>query len=50
MKQLLAIMANLMSNDHRGPAEVGYRALLRLADAVPERAFDLLLGNEATAA
>ena len=50
MKQLLAIMANLMSNDHRGPAEVGYRALLRLAHAVPERAFDLLLGNEASGA
>lgn len=45
MKELLAIMANLMSNDQRGPAELGYRALVRLADAIPERAFALLLGD-----
>ena len=45
MKELLKIMANLMSNDHKGPAEVGYRALTRLADAIPERAYDLLLGD-----
>ncbi len=50
MKPLLAIMANLMTNDRKGPAELGYRALLRLADVVPERAFDLLLGNEKSAA
>jgi menaquinone-9 beta-reductase len=45
MKELLAIMANLMSNDDKGPAEVGYRAMVRLAHAVPEQAYRLLLGN-----
>jgi len=45
MKELLKIMANLMSNDRRGPAELGYRALTRLADVIPERAYDLLLGD-----
>jgi geranylgeranyl reductase family protein len=46
MKQLLAIMANLMSNDRRGPAEIGYRGLLKLANAVPERAYELLLAEK----
>ena len=46
MKELLAIMANLMSNDQRGPAEIGYRAMVRLAEVVPERAYQLLLGDE----
>jgi menaquinone-9 beta-reductase len=46
MTTLLAIMANLMRNDKRGPAEVGYQALLKLADVIPERAYDMLLGNE----
>jgi hypothetical protein len=45
MKELLAIMANLMSNDDKGPAEVGYRAMVRLSHAVPEQAYRLLLGN-----
>jgi geranylgeranyl reductase family protein len=45
MTELLAIMANLMDNSHRGPAEVGYKALVRLANAVPEQAFDALLAN-----
>ena len=45
MNELLAIMANLMSNDTRGPAEVGYRALVRLADACPSAAYALLLGD-----
>ena len=45
MRELLAIMANLMRNDKRGPAEVGYRALLRLADVIPERAYAMLLGD-----
>jgi flavin-dependent dehydrogenase len=43
MKELLTIMANLMSNDSRGPAELGYRALRRLAAVVPEQAYELLL-------
>jgi geranylgeranyl reductase family protein len=45
MTELLAIMANLMDNAHQGPAEVGYRALVRLANAVPEEAFAKLLAN-----
>jgi flavin-dependent dehydrogenase len=43
MNELLAIMANLMRNDKHGPAEIGYRALLRLSDIIPERAYDMLL-------
>ncbi len=46
MNELLAIMANLMSNDNRGPAEVGYRAMVRLAHAMPEQAYRLLLGGD----
>lgn len=46
MNELLAIMANLMRNDKRGPAELGYRALLKLSDAIPERAFAMLLSGE----
>ena len=46
MRELLNIMANLMRNDARGPAELGYRALVRLADVIPERAYALLLGDE----
>ncbi len=47
MRELLKIMANLMSNDHAGPGEVGFRALERLAEVVPERAFTMLLGRDA---
>lgn len=46
MNELLAIMANLMRNDQNGPAEIGYRALLRLADVIPEQAYDILLGDK----
>jgi menaquinone-9 beta-reductase len=46
MNELLAIMANLMRNDKKGPAEIGYRALLRLADVIPERAYAMLLGGQ----
>ena len=49
MRALLSIMANLMDNDRRGPSELTYRGLLALADVVPERAYDLLLGNERAA-
>ena len=45
MNELLAVMANLMSNDNQGPAEVGYRAMVRLAHAVPEEAYRMLLGT-----
>ena len=48
MKELLKIMANLMTNDKKGPAEIGYRALVRLADVIPEQAYHLLLGNAAS--
>ena len=50
MNELLTIMANLMRNDKKGPAEVAYRALVRLADVVPERAYELLLGERSSSA
>jgi flavin-dependent dehydrogenase len=46
MNELLAIMANLMRNDQNGPAEIGYRALLRLSGVIPERAYAMLLNSE----
>ena len=46
MRELLNIMANLMRNDAKGAAELGYRALVRLADVIPERAYALLVGDE----
>jgi len=49
MRELLVIMANLMSNDSKGPAELGYRAMLRLAKVVPEQAWDMVLGELAKA-
>jgi flavin-dependent dehydrogenase len=45
MRELLKIMANLMSNDDRGLGERGYRAITKLADAIPEPAWDLLFGE-----
>jgi geranylgeranyl reductase family protein len=45
MKELLAIMANLMSNDVNGPAEIGYKAISRLANAIPDQAWDLVMGD-----
>jgi geranylgeranyl reductase family protein len=45
MQELLVIMANLMTPGAKGPAEVGFRALSRLVDVIPERAYDLLLGD-----
>jgi menaquinone-9 beta-reductase len=44
MQQLLVVMANLMTPGAKGPAEVGFRALARLVDVIPEKAYDLLLG------
>jgi hypothetical protein len=35
-----------MRNDKKGPAEIGYRALLRLSDVIPERAYAMLLNSE----
>ncbi|MHB8380160.1 MAG: geranylgeranyl reductase family protein [Acidimicrobiales bacterium] len=45
MRELLAVMANLMTNDERGPAEIGYRAVSRLANAIPDPAWDLVFGE-----
>ena len=45
MREVLVVMANLMRNDERGPGELAYRALARLADVVPERAYSMLLGE-----
>ncbi len=42
MRELLKIMANLMSNDPRGLGERGYRAVTKLATIVPEPAWNLL--------
>ena len=42
MRELLKIMANLMTNDAHGPAEVGYRAMTRLAGAIPEQAWSMI--------
>lgn len=38
MRELLKVMANLMSNDRRGPAELGFTALSRIVDVIPEPA------------
>lgn len=45
MRELLAVMANLMSNDEKGPAEIGYRAVSRLANAIPDQAWDLVFAE-----
>jgi flavin-dependent dehydrogenase len=45
MRELLAVMANLMSNDDKGPAEIGYRAVSRLAQAIPDQAWDMVFGE-----
>jgi geranylgeranyl reductase family protein len=44
MRVLLPIMANLMNGDGHGVAEVSYRALVRLADVLPEEVFNRLTG------
>ncbi len=46
MRELLKIMANLMSNDGHGLGERGYRAIAKLANSIPEPAFDLLFRDE----
>jgi len=43
MTQLLPIMANLMEPHRSTPATLGYRALSRLVDVLPERAYELLV-------
>jgi len=49
MRELLAVMANLMSNDDKGPAEIGYRAVARLANAIPDQAWDMVFGESTPA-
>jgi geranylgeranyl reductase family protein len=49
MEELLAIMANLMRNDQKGPAEIGYRAMTRLASAIPDQAWDIIFNDKASA-
>jgi flavin-dependent dehydrogenase len=46
MRELLKIMANLMNNDDSGPAEIGYRAMTRLASAIPEQAWQLVFNDK----
>jgi len=36
-------MANLMRNDQRGPSELAFRAMVKLADVLPPDAMDRLL-------
>jgi len=45
MTQLLRIMSNLMRPDVLGPAEVGYRAMLAVADLLPRSARGPLVGD-----
>jgi flavin-dependent dehydrogenase len=42
MRELLKIMANLMSNDEPGLGERGYRAITKLSNVVPEPMWELL--------
>jgi hypothetical protein len=46
MRELLKIMANLMNNDDHGPAEVGYRAMTRLAGVIPDQAWQLIFNDK----
>ncbi len=51
MRTLLPIMSNLMTNGSAGAPEIGYRALVSLADKVPEQLYELLTrDDEASAA
>jgi menaquinone-9 beta-reductase len=45
MRELLKIMANLMSNDEPGLGERGYRAITKLSSVIPEPAWELLFHN-----
>jgi menaquinone-9 beta-reductase len=42
MRELLKIMANLMSNDEPGLGERGYRSITKLSSVIPEPAWELL--------
>ena len=45
MRELLKLMANLMSNDRKGPMEYGYAGLARLVDVIPEQAFNAIFAD-----
>jgi menaquinone-9 beta-reductase len=47
MRTLLPIMANLMRNDVSGPAEIGYRALVKLAAVIPDQVYEKLIADAA---
>jgi geranylgeranyl reductase family protein len=47
MRELLKIMANLMSNDSRAPGEMGYRAMQRLAGTIPEQVWNVVFPQSA---
>jgi hypothetical protein len=36
----------LMNNDDRGPAEIGYRAMTRLAGVIPDQAWQLVFSDK----
>ena len=48
MSEVLALMANLMRSDQNGPAEVGYKTLVALANLLPEQAFSALFDGGAS--
>ncbi len=48
MRELLKIMANLMSNDEPGLGERGYRAITKLSGAIPQPVWDLLFRDTAS--
>jgi hypothetical protein len=45
MNELLALMSNLMRPDELGPAEVGYRAMAKLGDLLPDRVLSALFND-----
>jgi menaquinone-9 beta-reductase len=50
MNELLALMANLMSNDTTGAAEIAYRSLTALGKVIPEQAWDMIFPEATRAA
>ena len=45
MNELLALMANLLRPDERGPAEVAYRAMATLGRLLPDKALAALFND-----
>jgi geranylgeranyl reductase family protein len=46
MRQVLALMANLISPDPRSPAELGYRAMVAMTELLPEQLVHALMAPE----